>query len=136
MSIRRIAFTAASVAVLCSACAPEPEAAPEVRTVSFDDVTDETGSDYYTVASPIVGVVDEVGSRVTVPFEISNPNGIVFNPKVVIQFQDGATVTCQETDLRRLPSVQETTTEWDLPCAGDLPDDVSGATAVVTDEYH
>jgi hypothetical protein len=48
-------------------------------------------------------------STLTVPIEIVNANGTTYHPTATIKYADGTTVTCQETDLRRYPTVQKTT---------------------------
>lgn len=107
-----------------------------VRSFSFTDVSDWTSSDYFTIGTPIAGISDQFGDRLTVPLVISHFNQIIINPKATVTFADGTKVTCQEEDLRRLPSLVESRTDVDLPCDGTFPDDADDAHIVIVDEYH
>lgn len=116
----------------CSA-APEPEPSPVV--IQIEDVRDMAQSDYYQVGSPVVGTTDQFGSRLTITFRVTNANGTIFNPRAVVHLADGTTFECQETDLRRRPSLVATLTDWDLPCSSPLPEDVTGVSVAVFDDY-
>ena len=117
----------------CSTSAPSDESTP--RSLSFTDINDWTGSDYYTVGSPIEGVSDTFGDRLMVPLLITHYNQTIINPEATVTFDDGTTFTCQEEDLRRLPSLVESTTDTELPCDGLFPEDATGGHIIVTDEY-
>jgi hypothetical protein len=123
----------ASLTLLAGCAAAEPE--PQTRRVEFAEVRDATGSEFYTVTDA-VGVSDQFGSRVVLFFDITNANQIKINPRATVRFADGGTMTCQEEDLRRLPSLVESTTDWDIPCDGAFPEVVEGATVEVVDTYH
>jgi filamentous hemagglutinin family protein len=108
---------------------------PSTREVTFTEIDDQTDSDDYKIASSAQGSVDSFGAELTLGFIISNANGIIVNPKATIKYADGSTQTCQETDLRRLPSLAKSTTSWDFPCEASFGDP-AGAVVTVTDEYH
>ncbi|TFH74447.1 hypothetical protein [Cellulomonas sp. HD19AZ1] len=120
-----------------SGCSFEQKVDPTVPLVdvTFTDVRAGFAADDYAIGSSARGVTDGVGSRLTININVTNANGVVINPKAVITYADGTTDTCQETDLRRLPNLQASTTSWDLPCGDDFPEDISGASVVVTDDY-
>jgi len=73
-------------------------------------------------------------STLTVPIEIVNPNGTTYHPTATIKYADGTTVTCEETDPRRFPSVQQTTPQFRVPCP--YFKDPAGAVVTVTDDYN
>jgi hypothetical protein len=108
---------------------------PSNRHVMFTKIDDQTNSDYYKIASIAQGTVDRFGAELTLGFIISNANGIRINPKATIKYADGSTQECQETDLRRLPSLMKTTTSWDFPCGSTFFGDTAGAVVAVVDEY-
>lgn len=120
-----------------SGCSSAENVDPTVPLVdvTFTDVQGELATDDYTIGTSARGVTDGVGSRLTISVEVANATGIVINPKAVSTYADGTTDTCQETDLRRLPNLLASTTSWDLPCGDDFPEYISGASAVVTDDY-
>lgn len=123
------------LASFLSGCAASPEEeAP--RLVQFDQIDDQTGTEYYSVGATASGIDDQFGSRITLNFAISHANRTTFSPLVHITFADGSTLTCEETDLRRLPALVEATTDWEFPCESSFPTNVSGATLVVTDTYN
>jgi len=115
-------------------CAAE-EAPPEVRSFQFDTIQNGESLEYFTI-SGAEGVSDQFGDRLTLFFDISNVNHIKVSPVATITFADGSELVCTEDDPRRKPSLEETTTDWDFPCDGTFPDDVSGATIAVEDDYH
>ena len=137
----RHAVAAASAALVIAAsltacAADEPDPVVAASRVTFSDVVDETASTDFTIGSTATGVTDESGSYLTIDINVSNANQIKINPAAAIVYPDGRETLCQEEDVRRLPSLEETTTTWDLPCAGSLQDDAAGAVVTVTDEYH
>jgi hypothetical protein len=101
----------------------------------FTEIGDQTNSDFYQIASTAQGTVDQFGAELTLVFVISNANGIKINPKATIRYTDGSVQECQETDLRRLPSLAKTTTSWDFPCGRTFLGDPAGAVVRVVDEY-
>ncbi|MHA7617414.1 hypothetical protein ACX12M_02735 [Cellulosimicrobium cellulans] len=124
------------VALAVGACS-EPEPEPSPVEVAYSDVSDETATDDgYDVNPTAVGFVDILGDwQLTLGFTITNPNGTKFDPVATVHGPDGDDVVCRVDDLRRLPSVKETTTDWDLPCDGPLPTDPEGVTITVRDDY-
>ena len=56
---------------------------------------------------------------------------------VAITFDDGTELTCEADDLRRVPSLVDTTDSWDFACdAGEFPEDSDSAALVVVDDYN
>ena len=128
---------AATTALSVTSCASSSTSANNAtRTFTFTDVSDWTSSDYFTIGTPVTGTSDKFGDRLTAPLVISNYNQIIVNPKATVTFDDGTKITCQEEDLRRLPSLIETQTDVDLPCDGVFPEDADDAHIVIVDEYH
>lgn len=133
----RALVLAAAITLGVTGCSSSNTPAEDaVRSFSFTDVSDWTSSDYFTIGTPIAGTSDQLGDRLTVPLFISNFNQIIINPKATVTFTDGTKVTCQEEDLRRLPSLIESQTDVDLPCDGAFPDDADDAHIVIVDDYH
>ena len=131
-----------TVAVLCvllatAACSPQERSDPTAPLVDvhFVGVRDATETGYYSIGPTARGVTSQVGSYLTIDIDVTNANSTVIDPKAEITYANGTTDTCQETDLRRLPSHVRTTTDWDLPCGRPFPTDVTGATVVVTDDF-
>ena len=127
------ALAVVGVAAL-SGCAAD-EAPPETRTMPFREIENGASLEYFTI-SRAKGVSDEFGDRLTLFFDISNANHIKVSPVATITFADGTELVCTEDDVRRKPSLEKTTTDWDFPCDGSFPDDVEGATIGVEDDYH
>lgn len=126
-------FTAVVVAFAIAGCSPVTNTGEQdSKTYMFTNVSDHTRRAFYTVGSTATAVTDSFGTTLTLTFNISNANQTIANPKAVISFQHGRSVTCQETDLRRLPSLNQTPTTWDLPCNRDFPKDTSTAQVTVT----
>jgi hypothetical protein len=105
-----------------------------VNSATINEITDNTGSDYYDVTSAYIEQ-DGISTRLTLGFAISNTNGTSFSPVSTVTFTDGTILTCEAGDPRRTPSLEETTDDWTFECDGDLPEDADGASMVVIDEY-
>lgn len=130
-----VALGAVVVALAVGACSePEPEPSPVV--VTYSGVSDETGSEWFTVNPTAVGGTNILGDwELTLGFTILHANGTAFDPVATVHTTDGDDVVCRVDDLRRIPTVKETTTDWDLPCDGPLPTDPEGVTITVRDDY-
>jgi hypothetical protein len=129
------AAAAAAMLLALGGCAAEP-AKQAPTTMTFTDVTDSTGTDYYKLGATAEGTTDEFGSTLTLDVSIINANQIKFKPKATITWRDGTTTVCVDEDLRHVPSVQKTTTEVELPCPDGFADSAEGATINVIDEYN
>lgn len=126
-------FVTVTGLVLSSCSAPPPE--PEPRTVRFTAVDDEHQSDYYDVGAAVDGVTDEFGTRLVIPIMVTRANRTSFNPAADVSFPDGTTVHCEEEDVRRWPSLVESTDSVEVPCESDFPKSTAGAVVTVTDLY-
>lgn len=115
-------------------CAAE-EVEPPTRTVTFNQIENGPDLEYFTVTRA-EGVSDQFGDRLTLFFNISNANQTKFSPVATITFTDGSTLTCTEDDLRRIPALLDSTTDWEFPCDGTFPESVKGASILVTDDYN
>jgi len=106
------------------------------NTVTINDITDNTGTGYYTVDSAVLNTTS-FGTELTLGFTILNSNGIKFSPASTITFSDGSELTCKADDPRRVPSLVATTDSWDFACdATEFPTDGDGAALTVVDEYN
>ncbi|KQQ18675.1 hypothetical protein ASF48_17285 [Rathayibacter sp. Leaf299] len=126
----------AGLAVALSGCAeekPDPLAVTDSATIT--DITDNTGTGYYTVDAATLTTTG-LGTELELAFTILNSNGIKFNPVSTITFSDGSVVTCEADDLRRIPSLVDSTDSWDFACDGSFPEDSDGARLVVVDSYN
>ncbi|WP_146078258.1 hypothetical protein [Rathayibacter rathayi] len=104
-------------------------------SASITDITDNTATGYYTVDAATLTTTG-FGTELELAFTILNSNGIKFNPVSTITFSDGSVVTCEADDLRRIPSLVESTDSWDFACVGFFPEDSDGARLVVVDTYN
>ncbi|MCS6586963.1 hypothetical protein NYQ25_18500 [Curtobacterium flaccumfaciens pv. flaccumfaciens] len=123
--------------VSLSGCAQEKVDPLEVtNSATITDITDNTGTGFYTVDSAVLNTTS-LGTELTLGFTILNSNGIKFSPISTITFDDGTELTCEADDLRRVPSLVDTTDSWDFACdAGEFPDDSASAALVVVDDYN
>jgi hypothetical protein len=139
MRVRSVVVVALvmGTSVTLAGCAEEkvdPLAVTNSATVS--DITDNTGTDYYTVDSANL-TTTAIGTRLELGFTILNSNGTYFSPVSTITFADGTVLTCEAGDPRRVPSLVASTDTWDFECdAAGFPADSQGASLVVVDEYN
>ena len=77
-----------------------------------------------------------LGTELELTFTILKSNGIKFNPVSTITFPDGSVITCEADDLRRIPSLVDSSTSWDFACDGSFPEDSDRARLVVVDTYN
>lgn len=127
---------AASMAATLTACAEEKvDPLTITNRASITDITDNTGTGYYTVDAAMLTTTG-FGTELELKFTILNSNGIKFNPVSTITFSDGAVLTCEADDLRRIPSLVKSTDSWDFACDGSFPTDTDGARLVVVDTYN
>lgn len=125
----------AIVGLCVAGCAAAEEPEPVAKTFEFGTVFDNTDTGWYSVTGAH-GVSDQFGSRLTLDFAISNSNNTIFSPVSTIEYADGTVVVCQADDLRRLPSLVDSTTDWEFACDGPFADDANGATVTVVDSYN
>lgn len=127
---------AVGLAIALAGCAQEEVDPLEVtNSATITDITDNTETGSYTVDSAVLNTTS-LGTELTLGFTILNSNGISFSPVSTITFSDGTELTCEADDLRRVPSLMDTTDSWDFACDGDFPKDSDGAKLVVVDDYN
>ncbi|PPH72075.1 MULTISPECIES: hypothetical protein [unclassified Rathayibacter] len=134
-ALATLALTASLTAVLCGCAEEKPDPLAATNSTSITDITDNTGTGYYTVDAATLSTTG-LGTELELAFTILNSNGIKFNPVSTITFSDGSVLTCEADDLRRIPSLVESTDSWDFACDGSLPEDSGGARLVVVDTYN
>lgn len=117
----------------CAAEKPDPLSVTNSATIT--DITDNTGMGYYTVDAATL-TTNGLGTELELAFTILNNNGIKFNPVSTITFSDGSVLTCEADDLRRIPSLVDSTDSWGFACDGSFPEDSGGARLVVVDSYN
>lgn len=111
------------------------DSTPVVGGLNITAIIDNTGSDYYSVTSARLDETS-VGVELTLTFDITNANGATFSPVAVIDFGDDIQMTCKADDLRRVPSLRESTVHWGFACdLPSIPDERSNVTATITDSY-
>lgn len=130
-------IAAAALGVSLSGCTQEEVDPLEVtNSATISDITDNTATGLYTVDTAVLNTTS-LGTELTLGFTILNSNGFQFSPISTITFSDGTELTCQADDLRRVPSLMDTTDTWDFACdADEFPKDSDGATLVVVDDYN
>ncbi|PPG49745.1 hypothetical protein C5C24_11980 [Rathayibacter sp. AY2B3] len=127
---------AVGLAATLSGCAEEkPDPLAVTNSATITDITDNTGTGYYTVDAATLTTTG-LGTELELAFTILNSNGIKFNPVSTIMFSDGSVLTCEADDLRRIPSLVDSTDSWDFACDGSFPEDSAGARLVVVDTYN
>lgn len=126
-----------TLGISLSGCAQEKVDPLEVtNSATITDITDITETGFYTVDSAVLNTTS-FGTELTLGFTILNSNGINFSPVSTITFNDGTELTCEADDLRRVPSLVDTTDSWDFACdADEFPEDSAGAALVVVDDYN
>ena len=132
MASTAVLFAVVAIGSLAG-CAAEEEPIT-TRHIQFPEFDDQTHSDYYSVTAVDV-TSDYISDRATLTFSISNANHTKFSPVIGFSLSDGSEIICTAGDPRRVPSLEETTTDWDFECDGRFPEDTSGTTVLVTDEY-
>jgi len=124
----------------CGGGEPDPSkmatsAPPEY--FDFATVVDKTGAKDFHVAKTARGQTNHyfgsAFSTLTVGIEIVRETHFTYHPIVEIKYADGSVDTCQEDDLRRYPTVQETTPYFEVPCF-DFEDPL-GAVVTVRDDW-
>jgi hypothetical protein len=137
--LRRAATFAAvtTLGISLSGCAQEKlDPLKVTNSATISDITDNTDTGFYTVDSAVLNTTS-FGTELTLGFTILNSNGSKFSPVSTITFNDGTELTCEADDLRRLPSLVNTTDSWDFACEADeFPEDSAGAALVVVDDYN
>jgi hypothetical protein len=113
--------------VSLSGCAQEKVDPLEVtNSATTTDITDNTDTGFCTVDSAVLNTTS-LGTELTLDFTILNSNGIKFSPISTVTFDDGTELTCEADDLRRVPSLVDTTDSWDFACdTGEFPEDSAG----------
>jgi len=126
-----------ALAISLSGCAQEKVDPLEVtNSTTITNITDNTDTGFYTVDSAELNTTS-FGTELTLGFTISNSNSLKFSPISTITFGDGTELTCEADDLRRVPSLVDTTDSWDFACdAAEFPEDSDGASLVVVDDYN
>lgn len=110
---------------------PEPTYAPPS---SYAGVIDRTGSSAYRVLPDAIGGQDLVGRwYMRLNFEILNANQTRIDPVITVEGKDASVVICRTDDLRRQPPLVRSTTDWDFPCSGSLPEPSLVLSVVVTE---
>lgn len=131
-----LAVTVCLSAALVGCAQQEADPLEVTNTATINDITDNTDTGYYTVDSAVLNTTS-FGTELTLGFTILNSNGIKFNPVSTITFSDGTELTCEADDLRRVPSLVDTTDSWDFACdADEFPTDSDGAALTVVDDYN
>jgi hypothetical protein len=131
-----LSVTACLSASLVGCAQQEADPREVTNTTTITDITDNTDTGYYTVDSAVLNTTS-FGTELTLSFTIVHSNGIKFSPVSMITFSDGTELTCEADDLRRVPSLMDTTDSWDFACdADEFPTDSDGATLVVVDDYN
>lgn len=121
-------------AALVGCAQQEADPLEVTNTATINDITDNTGTGYYTVDSAVLNATS-FGTELTLGFTILNSNGIKFSPVSTITFSDGSELTCKADDPRRVPSLVVTTDSWDFACdAAEFPSDGDGVALTVVDE--
>ncbi|WP_439690447.1 hypothetical protein ACRQ4C_05800 [Curtobacterium sp. SP.BCp] len=126
-----------SLGVALAGCSQKEDDPLEVtNTATIRDITDNTDTGFYTVDSAVLNTTS-LGTELTLGFTILNSNHTSFSPVSTITFKDGTVLTCEADDVRRVPSLQDTTDSWDFACDSDeFPRDSDDASLVVVDAYN
>lgn len=131
--------TLAAAALVVSGCSqddPKPPVESPERSVKITKIVDRTRSDYYTVDTSVPAsarvrtLYGGTFPDLTFYLQVSNVNQIVVEPVGTVTYADGSTITCEETDLRRHPSLIRPFLEVTLPCPATLRTDEPGALTV------
>lgn len=125
------------VGVTVAGCAGEDvDPLAVTNSASITDIRDNTNTGWYTVDSADLAT-NGLGTELTLGFTITNANHTEFNPVSTITFSDGTVLTCEADDLRRVPSLQESTDTWDFACdADEFPEDADGSYIEIVDTYN
>ncbi len=125
-----------AVLALTGCAADEPDPLDVVQSIRITGIEDNTNTGWYTVDAGTL-TQNGLGVTLTLEFTITHANGVTFDPVSEIQLETGEEITCQADDLRRLPSLVDSTDDWDFACdAASLPEDPEVESMTVTDDYH
>lgn len=134
-AVATLALAAGLIAALCGCADEKPDPLAVINSASITDITDTTGTGYYTVDGATLTTTG-LGTQLELAFTILNSNGIKFNPVSTITFPDGSMLTCEADDPRRVPSLVDSTNSWGFACDRSFPEDSAGARLVVVDTYN
>jgi len=108
--------------------------------IVFTNVGDKTGRPrIFRVAGP-VGTYDasvySTSRELRINLMVLNHTATTYHPVARIEYPDGSTITCQENDFRRYPSIYQNRPYADLPCDTKIPSyDPGRAVVTVIDDY-
>lgn len=129
-----LATTAAAVLILAG-CAAQPDPQPSPIEVHFSSITNGGTGDAWKPGDSATGTIDAaLGTTLTIPVDVLNPNGTEFSPVAVVTTPGGVTYRCAVDDPRRAPSLATSTTSVEIACPHGLPTSARGVTLTVTDD--